>query len=122
VFYDRLTDNKDRHWLYNRLRHCVRENFKENFDLSLDTLPLESGMVSQPQNMYINCVFVGDLEPGLKFSKQEYPTLSFQLLNKCTSYSCIMCYINKGKKLEFEGASPPSQVACSFDAAVMIIV
>jgi hypothetical protein len=52
VFYDRLTDNEDRYWFYDRLRHCVRENFKENFDLSLDTLPMESGMVSQLQNIY----------------------------------------------------------------------
>jgi hypothetical protein len=46
VFYDRLTDDADRRWLYGQLRDCVQENFKENFDVSLDTLPTENGTVS----------------------------------------------------------------------------
>lgn len=53
MFYDRLTDDKDRQWFYSQLRNCVQENFKENFDMSLDTLPMENGMVSWLQNIII---------------------------------------------------------------------
>ncbi|XP_069675994.1 dynein axonemal heavy chain 7 isoform X3 [Periplaneta americana] len=47
VFYDRLVDEIDRQWLYNRLRSCVKEHFKENFDASLDTLPMDNGVVTE---------------------------------------------------------------------------
>jgi hypothetical protein len=46
VFCDRLSDDRDRQWFYTKLRDCVQENFKDNFDMSLDTLPMESGVVS----------------------------------------------------------------------------
>ena len=53
MFYDRLTDDKDRQWLYSQLRNCVQENFKENFDVCLDTLPTENGAVSRLQNCIV---------------------------------------------------------------------
>ncbi|PSN57349.1 hypothetical protein C0J52_02087 [Blattella germanica] len=45
VFYDRLVDAIDRAWLYNKLRCCVQEHFKESFDASLDSLPMEKGVL-----------------------------------------------------------------------------
>nr|CAD7589258.1 unnamed protein product [Timema genevievae] len=47
VFYDRLIDSSDRHWLYEKLRECVQDHFKDNFDSSLDTLPMENGKVTE---------------------------------------------------------------------------
>nr|CAD7398119.1 unnamed protein product [Timema cristinae] len=47
VFYDRLIDSSDRHWLYEKLRVCVQDHFKDNFDSSLDTLPMEGGKVTE---------------------------------------------------------------------------
>nr|CAD7446891.1 unnamed protein product [Timema bartmani] len=47
VFYDRLIDSSDRHWLYEKLRGCVQDHFKDNFDSSLDTLPMENGKVTE---------------------------------------------------------------------------
>nr|CAD7410664.1 unnamed protein product [Timema poppensis] len=47
VFYDRLIDSSDRHWLYKKLRVCVQDHFKDNFDSSLDTLPMEGGKVTE---------------------------------------------------------------------------
>ncbi|CAH8503219.1 unnamed protein product [Schistosoma turkestanicum] len=32
VFYDRLTDDADRTWLYEFIKHCLQDNFKEKFD------------------------------------------------------------------------------------------
>jgi len=32
VFYDRLTDDSDRAWLFSLMRKLVKEEFKENFD------------------------------------------------------------------------------------------
>ncbi|XP_021930622.1 dynein heavy chain 12, axonemal isoform X3 [Zootermopsis nevadensis] len=47
VFYDRLTDERDRQWFYRKLCDCVQENFKDNFDILLETLPMESGVVTE---------------------------------------------------------------------------
>ena len=32
VFYDRLTDNKDKTWIFGQLKECIVNNFKESFD------------------------------------------------------------------------------------------
>jgi hypothetical protein len=79
VFYDRLTDDRDRQWFYNRLRDCVRENFKENFDVSLDTLPTECNVVSF--KIHISKVFVQGIGHNLKF---------FQIKNSAMFCSCNM--------------------------------
>ena len=32
VFYDRLVDETDQHWLYNLMRNVIKDVFKESFD------------------------------------------------------------------------------------------
>lgn len=32
IFYDRLTDDSDRGWLFSLIQKLVKEEFKENFD------------------------------------------------------------------------------------------
>ncbi|XP_030765059.1 dynein heavy chain 12, axonemal [Sitophilus oryzae] len=39
VFYDRLIEDKDKEWVYRKLRSCIKDNFKEYFDLVFDTYP-----------------------------------------------------------------------------------
>lgn len=38
VFYDRLVDDDDRHWLYTSMRQVIKDHFKENFDTLFDHL------------------------------------------------------------------------------------
>lgn len=39
IFYDRLIEDKDRKWVYDKLRTAVKTNFREEFDATLDSLP-----------------------------------------------------------------------------------
>ncbi|KAH8876868.1 Dynein heavy chain 7, axonemal [Schistosoma japonicum] len=43
VFYDRLTDDTDRTWLYEFIKHCLQNNFKEKFDQLFAHLALKEG-------------------------------------------------------------------------------
>lgn len=47
VFYDRLIEEADRNWLYEKIRSCVRDHLKESFDYMFDNLPLENGVCTQ---------------------------------------------------------------------------
>ena len=38
IFYDRLTDDADRHWLFELSVKCVQEIFKESFDVIFENL------------------------------------------------------------------------------------
>jgi len=38
VFYDRLIDDNDRYWLFNKIRVCVNTNFQEMFDVVFNNL------------------------------------------------------------------------------------
>ena len=38
VFYDRLIDDKDRKWLVDAIRNCIKEIFKESFDACFEHL------------------------------------------------------------------------------------
>lgn len=42
VFYDRLTDDGDRAWLFNLMKGLIKEEFKENFDTVFEHLTEES--------------------------------------------------------------------------------
>lgn len=42
VFYDRLIEDTDKDWLYNKLRQVVRDQFRENFEQAMDTLPRDN--------------------------------------------------------------------------------
>lgn len=42
VFYDRLTDDDDRGWLFELIKKLVKEEFKENFDTCFEHLTEES--------------------------------------------------------------------------------
>lgn len=48
VFYDRLVEQKDRDWLFNKLKLCTRDHFKEHFDRVFENLPRDGdGTISQ---------------------------------------------------------------------------
>ena len=46
VFGDRLVDESDFNWLYNILRECVRNYFRENFDALFEHLGRIDGKVT----------------------------------------------------------------------------
>ncbi|KAF7282405.1 hypothetical protein GWI33_002719 [Rhynchophorus ferrugineus] len=39
VFYDRLIEQKDKDWVYDKLRSCVKDNFRDLFDQVFDNYP-----------------------------------------------------------------------------------
>lgn len=41
VFYDRLIEEKDKDWLYEKLRALVNYHFRENFEIALENVPRE---------------------------------------------------------------------------------
>lgn len=47
IFYDRLIEENDRNWFYNKLRDCVSSYFKENFDMLFETFRNEDGIVTE---------------------------------------------------------------------------
>lgn len=47
VFYDRLIDDHDKNWLYEKLRICVKTYFKDNFDKLFENLRNEEGVVTE---------------------------------------------------------------------------
>ena len=38
MFYDRLVEDSDRSWLYQLVRDCVKNHFKDNFDTVFEHL------------------------------------------------------------------------------------
>ena len=42
VFYDRLTDDDDRAWLFELIKKLVKDEFKENFDSVFEHLTEDS--------------------------------------------------------------------------------
>ena len=38
VFYDRLTDDTDRQWLFELSTRCVQDHFKESFDVIFENM------------------------------------------------------------------------------------
>ncbi|KAL1506278.1 hypothetical protein ABEB36_005670 [Hypothenemus hampei] len=48
VFYDRLVENYDKNWLFEKIRTCVKDNFREIFEHVFDNMPRdENGLVKQ---------------------------------------------------------------------------
>lgn len=47
VFYDRLTDDEDRAWLFKKLQKLTRDYFKEFFDAALDNYLNDQGVVTE---------------------------------------------------------------------------
>lgn len=41
VFYDRLIEEKDKDWLYEKLRATVNYHYRENFEIALENVPRE---------------------------------------------------------------------------------
>ena len=50
VFYDRLVEDADRTWLYQLVRECVKNHFKDNFDTVFEHLASQPGKVRSGGN------------------------------------------------------------------------
>ncbi|KAK6642963.1 hypothetical protein RUM43_004465 [Polyplax serrata] len=70
VFYDRLVEDTDRNWLYEKLRSCVREHLKEIFDQLFDNLPLENGVCTQ--ETLRNLMFGSYMDPDALEEERKY--------------------------------------------------
>uniref|UniRef100_A0A8C3KVW3 Dynein axonemal heavy chain 12 n=1 Tax=Calidris pygmaea TaxID=425635 RepID=A0A8C3KVW3_9CHAR len=70
VFYDRLVEDNDRAWLFNLMKHIVKEHFKEAFDSVFAHLKHESTPVTE-ENM--RSLFFGDyMSPELEGDERLY--------------------------------------------------
>lgn len=76
VFYDRLIEDADRNWVFDKIRLCVREHLKENFDLLFDNLPLENNECTQESLrdfMFGNYMDMDALEEERKYEEIPSP-------------------------------------------------
>ncbi|XP_076341069.1 dynein axonemal heavy chain 12-like [Tachypleus tridentatus] len=73
VFYDRLTDDEDRHWLFSLLQNCVRSHFKETFD-SLFPHFLRAGQVTE--DAMGNLMFGSYMNPDATVEERAYEEVS----------------------------------------------
>lgn len=62
VFYDRLTDDNDREWLFNEIRSNVNTNFQETFDVVFNNLSDSTVRISKKKKkMYYVRLLVYEL-------------------------------------------------------------
>lgn len=74
VFYDRLIDEEDRAWMYEKIKSCVKEHMKENFDSIFDNLKLEEGVCTETSLR--DLMFGSYLDPDAIDDDRKYEELS----------------------------------------------
>ncbi|XP_057662093.1 dynein axonemal heavy chain 7 isoform X2 [Diorhabda carinulata] len=47
IFYDRLIEDKDRIWVYEKVRQSAKDSFREHFDMLFENLKNEEGVVTR---------------------------------------------------------------------------
>jgi len=73
VFYDRLIDDKDRLWLYDSIKLCVKDIFKENFDGVFEHLIPDERKVKQVNEEDLRSLMFGDfMNPDLETEERVY--------------------------------------------------
>ncbi len=73
VFYDRLIDDKDRVWLYNSIKSCVKDIFKENFDTVFEHLIPEERNAKAVNEEDLRSLMFGDfMNPDLEIEERVY--------------------------------------------------
>lgn len=71
VFYDRLIDDKDRQWLFESIKDCVKTIFKENFDSVFEHL-LPEGKDSVTEEDLRSLMFGDFMNPDLEIEERYY--------------------------------------------------
>ncbi|CAG7837267.1 unnamed protein product [Allacma fusca] len=72
VFYDRLTDDSDRNWLFQLSQTCVQNHFKESFDVIFENLS-SGGPKSKVKEADMNNLMFGDfMNPDLDKEERVY--------------------------------------------------
>ncbi|XP_025190774.1 dynein heavy chain 7, axonemal [Melanaphis sacchari] len=70
VFYDRLVDENDRCWLFNKIRVCVNTNFQEIFDVVFNDLSDSSPIVCQDMsNLLFTNIMDLDISENRKYEE-----------------------------------------------------
>ncbi|KAG5865749.1 hypothetical protein JTB14_010830 [Gonioctena quinquepunctata] len=72
VFYDRLVEEVDKSWVYDRLRTILRDHFKDHFDRVLDNLPRnEDGVVTKDalRNLMFGTYFDQDSDEDKRYEE-----------------------------------------------------
>lgn len=71
VFYDRLIDDKDRKWLIEAIKTCVKDIFKENFDAVFEHLG-HNGNTKIAEEDLRNLLFGDFMHPDLTIEERYY--------------------------------------------------
>lgn len=84
VFFDRLVDETDQLWLFQKLNDAIRESFKEKVEILLDQYTEENGKttLNSVRKLIFGTYLDEDAEPGEK-KYEEIP--SFEVLHKVVS-------------------------------------
>nr|XP_023012338.1 LOW QUALITY PROTEIN: dynein heavy chain 7, axonemal-like [Leptinotarsa decemlineata] len=90
VFYDRLVEEKDQDWVYDRLRILVRDYFRENFEQALDNLPRNDAGVVTKSNLK-NLMFGTYFDQDSDEDKRYEEVLNIQTLRELAE-SCLTEY------------------------------
>ncbi|CAH1783738.1 unnamed protein product, partial [Owenia fusiformis] len=71
VFYDRLTDDKDRQWLFKLIQTCTKEHFKDDFTAVFEHLAAKEGARIVEEDM--RSLMFGDyMNPDLEIEERVY--------------------------------------------------
>ncbi|MGL4891888.1 MAG: hypothetical protein ACRC52_14020, partial [Aeromonas veronii] len=76
VFYDRLIDDVDRRWLFEKMKRCTRDHFKETFDVVFEAYKDENEQVTEEtlRNLMFGSYLDSDaLEEDKKY--EEIPSI-----------------------------------------------
>ncbi|XP_043194572.1 dynein axonemal heavy chain 12-like isoform X3 [Amphibalanus amphitrite] len=74
VFYDRLVEDADRSWLYQLVRECVKNHFKDNFDTVFEHLASQPGKVTERS---LDSLMFGDyMDPDLLPEERRYEEIT----------------------------------------------
>jgi len=71
VFYDRLIDDKDRKWLVEAIKSCVKDIFKENFDSVFEHLGHDGNTKISEEDLR-NLIFGDFMHPDLTIEERYY--------------------------------------------------
>ncbi|CAH1159888.1 unnamed protein product [Phaedon cochleariae] len=86
IFYDRLIENKDKDWVYTKLRSCVKEYFRDNFEQALDNLSRnKDGLVGRDalKDLMFGTYFDQDSEEDKRYEEVATKQMLRELAENC---------------------------------------
>uniref|UniRef100_A0A094ZX25 Dynein heavy chain 7, axonemal n=1 Tax=Schistosoma haematobium TaxID=6185 RepID=A0A094ZX25_SCHHA len=98
VFYDRLTDDADRTWLYEFIKRCLQNNFKEKFDQLFSHLTMKEGEEIRETHLSSYLMFGDFMNPESMPEDRVYEEIKdIQAMYPIVEH-CLEDYNNANKK------------------------